>query len=51
MDNRKLDWMHLLGLHDAITLIDSERVSLYNDMSRYLNIRNIILSDFDDRSN
>lgn len=50
IDNRKLDWMYLLGLHDTVTFIDTDRTDVYNSLDRYLKVREILLSDFAPRS-
>lgn len=46
MKNRTLDWLYLMGMLESIELIDADRLALYNEYDRVLNVREVILSDF-----
>lgn len=45
---RLVDWLYIMGMRDSVEVIDSDRHLLYSEYGRYLNIRNVLLSDFDD---
>lgn len=45
---RLVDWLCIMGMQDSAEIIDSDRCLLYAEYGKYLNIRNVLLSDFSD---
>ena len=46
MNNRYLDWLYIMGLHDTLAFINNQRYFLYNNVDKDINVKKVILYDF-----
>jgi len=46
MDNRHLDWLYLMGLHDTLDIINNPRLVLYTNCEQMLNVKKLIIYGF-----